>query len=137
MSRRKSRIFAFQALYSFDVGQMGSEQLVSLSWLDEKSLEKLSETGKVYTQLLISGTLENLEAIDKKISENLANWDFERLNRVDLAILRISVYPLLFQKDLHPSIIIDEAVQIAKEFGSEDSFKFVNAVLDNIHKKEV
>jgi N utilization substance protein B len=137
MSRRKARILAFQALYSFDVGKMDSEQLVSLSWVESKSLEKLSESSNLYTRLLIAGTLENLEEIDENISKNLTNWDFERLNRVDLAILRISAYALLYQKDLHPSIVIDEAVQIAKEFGSEDSFKFINAVLDNIQKKEV
>ncbi|HPY52856.1 MAG TPA: transcription antitermination factor NusB [Treponemataceae bacterium] len=136
MSRRKARILAFQALYSFDVGKMNSEQLVSLSWVESKSLEKLSESSNLYTRLLIAGTLENLEEIDENISKNLTNWDFERLNRVDLAILRISAYALLYQKDLHPSIVIDEAVQIAKEFGSEDSFKFINAVLDNIQKKE-
>jgi N utilization substance protein B len=55
---------------------------------------------------------------------------------VDLAILRISVYPLLFQKDLHSSIIIDEAIDISKEFGSDDSFKFINAVLDSIRKSQ-
>lgn len=137
MSRRKARILAFQALYSFDVGKMDSEQLVSLSWVESKSLEKLSESSNLYTRLLIAGTLENLEEIDESISKNLTNWDFDRLNRVDLAILRISAYALLYQKDLHPSIVIDEAVQIAKEFGSEDSFKFINAVLDNIQKKEV
>jgi N utilization substance protein B len=136
MSRRKARILAFQALYSFDVGKMNSEQLVSLSWVESKSLEKLSESSNLYTRLLIAGTLENLEEIDESISKNLTNWDFDRLNRVDLAILRISAYALLYQKDLHPSIVIDEAVQIAKEFGSEDSFKFINAVLDNIQKKE-
>lgn len=136
MSRRKARILAFQALYSFDVGKMDSEQLVSLSWVESKSLEKLSESSNLYARLLIAGTLENLERIDENISKNLTNWDFERLNRVDLAILRISAYALLYQKDLHPSIVIDEAVQIAKEFGSEDSFKFINAVLDNIQKKE-
>ena len=137
MSRRKARILAFQALYSFDVGKMNSEQLVSLSWVESKSLEKLSESSNLYTRLLIAGTLENLEEIDESISKNLTNWDFDRLNRVDLAILRISAYALLYQKDLHPSIVIDEAVQIAKEFDSEDSFKFINAVLDNIQKKEV
>jgi N utilization substance protein B len=136
MSRRKARILAFQALYSFDVGKMDSEQLVSLSWVESKSLEKLSESSNLYTRLLIAGTLENLEEIDESISKNLTNWDFDRLNRVDLAILRISAYALLYQKDLHPSIVIDEAVQIAKEFGSDDSFKFINAVLDNIQKKE-
>ena len=51
-----------------------------------------------------------------------------------MAILRISVYPLIYQKDIHPTIVINEAVDISKEFGSDDSYKFINAVLDNVRK---
>ena len=63
-----------------------------------------------------------------------ASWTMERLNKVSLAVLRLSVYSLLYQKDLHPSIIIDEAIAIVKEFGQDDSFKFLNAILDTISK---
>ena len=78
---------------------------------------------------------EHIEEIDALIRKHLDSWEFQRINKVDLAILRISVYPLLYQKDLHPSIVINEAVDISKEYGSDDSFKFVNAVLDNIKKE--
>ena len=83
----------------------------------------------------MAGTIEHVAEIDEVIKRHLDSWDFKRINKVDLAILRISVYPLLYQKDLHPSIIINEAVDISKEFGSEDSYKFVNAVLDSIRKE--
>ena len=73
--------------------------------------------------------------IKQKIKKHIINWDFERLNKVDFSVLRISTYPLMFQKDIHPSIIIDEAIDIVKEFGTDDSFKFVNAVLDSIRKE--
>ena len=76
-----------------------------------------------------------IEEIDALITKHLDSWELYRINKVDLAILRISVYPLLYQKDLHPSIVINEAVDISKEFGSDDSYKFVNAVLDNIKKE--
>jgi N utilization substance protein B len=58
----------------------------------------------------------------------------DRINKVALSVMRMSVYSLLYQKDTHASIVIDEAVGIAKEYGAEDSFKFINAVLDKINK---
>ena len=85
--------------------------------------------------MLVSGTIEHIAEVDEMIKKHIINWDFERLNKVDLAVLRISTYPLMFQKDIHPSIIIDEAIDIVKEFGTDDSFKFVNAVLDSIRKE--
>lgn len=136
MARRKGRILAFQALYSYDVGSIDLQSLLAFSWVDDKMLEKMGEESLTFARLLIRGTVENLAEIDERIKVNLCNWDFDRLNRVDLAILRISVYPLLFQKDIHPTIIIDEAIDISKEFGSGESFKFINAVLDSIQKQE-
>ncbi len=136
MARRKGRILAFQALYSFDVGAIDLQSVLTFSWVDDAMLEKMGDESLSFARLLIKGTVENLSIIDEKIKSNLCNWDFDRLNRVDLAILRISVYPLLFQKDIHSTIIIDEAIDISKEFGSGESFKFINAVLDNIQKQE-
>ena len=88
-----------------------------------------------FAKLLIAGTVEHIQEIDKLIEKHLENtWSIERINKVDLAILRISVYPLIYQKDIHPTIVINEAVDISKEFGSDDSYKFINAVLDNVRK---
>jgi N utilization substance protein B len=85
-----------------------------------------------FSRLLIAGTLENIAAVDAMIKRHLQNWDFSRLNRVDLAILRMSVYTLMFQKDMAPSIVINEAIGISKEFGADDSYRFINGVLDSI-----
>ena len=138
MARRKGRILAFQALYSWEMGNKDKDNLLSFSWVEGEKLERMGDESLVFARLLISGTLENLEKIDSVIKESLSeNWDFSRLSKVDLSILRISVYPLLFQKDIHPTIVIDEAIEIAKEYGSEDSFKFVNAVLDYIRKSKI
>lgn len=134
MARRKGRILAFQALFSYDVGNISEESLLDFSWVDDAVLERMGEDGRLFARLLVSGTIEHLEEIDENIKAHLSNWKFERLNKVDLAILRMSTYSLMFQKDMHPSIVIDEAVDISKEYGSDESYKFVNAVLDGIHK---
>ena len=118
-SRRKGRILAFQALYAWDLGN------------DESSPE---EEMPEFSRLLIAGTIENIKAIDTMIRRHLKNWDFSRLNRVDLAILRTSVYALMYQSDTAPSIIIDEAIGISREFGADDSYRFINGVLDSIRK---
>ena len=137
MARRKGRILAFQALYSWDLGNVDVDNVLDFSWVEKETLGRMGEESLTFTRLLISGTIEHIEEIDSVIKSHLTNWDFDRLNKVDLAILRISVYPLLFQKDIHSSIIIDEAIDISKEFGSDDSFKFINAVLDSIRKSQV
>ncbi len=136
MARRKGRILAFQALYSWDLGNIDVDNILNFSWVESETLERIGEETLSFTRLLVSGTIEHIEEIDSTIKSHLTNWDFDRLNKVDLAILRISVYPLLYQKDLHSSIVIDEAIDISKEFGSDDSFKFINAVLDNIRKSQ-
>jgi N utilization substance protein B len=136
VARRKGRILAFQALYSWDLGNVDIDNVLDFAWVEKETLERMGDESLSFTRLLVSGTIEHIEEIDSVIKSHLTNWDFDRLNKVDLAILRISVYPLLFQKDLHSSIIIDEAIDISKEFGSDDSFKFINAVLDSIRKSQ-
>ncbi len=133
--RRKGRILAFQALYAWDVSKIPLEDLLDFSWLGDEKRDRLGDEGITFPRLIIAGTIEHIAEIDDLIKQHLTNWDFDRLNRVDVAILRMSVYSLLFQTDMHPSIIIDEAIDISKEFGSDDSFRFINAVLDNIRKK--
>ena len=135
-SRRKGRILAFQALYSWDTrySQTGDasipEELLDFSWTSSAPDEKMA----AFSRLLISGTVENIKDVDKMIQEHLENWEINRLNRVDLALLRMSVYTLMFQDEMPPSIVIDEAIEISKEFGTDDSYRFVNGVLDSIRK---
>ena len=135
MSRRKGRVLAFQALYSWDVGGIPKDSLMSFSWAEAQGKSGIDENTKTFAAFIIAGTLEHIEEIDKHIKANLSkNWDFSRLDRVALAILRMSVYSLLFQNDIPPTIVMDEAVGIAKEFGSDDSYKFINAMLDSVSK---
>jgi N utilization substance protein B len=109
-------------------------QLLDLLWLDAEKREALDEGTAMFTRHLISGTVESIGEVDALIRKHLRNWDFSRLNRVDLAILRMSVYSLMHQEDVPASIVIDEAVDISKEFGTDDSYRFVNGVLDGIRK---
>lgn len=134
-ARRKGRIIAFQSLYRYDLSGAGLAELLDFSWLDSDKAAKLASETVVFARLLIQGALENLPEIDQVITGQLENWDFNRLNRVDLAILRMSVYCLLHQKDIPPTVTIDEAVDISKSFGTTDSYRFVNGVLDGVRKK--
>jgi len=133
-SRRKARILAFQALYAWEASGGKAEDVLQFSWLEDEKRSRLDEEVATFARLLIGGTLENLDAVDGAIRSHLQNWTFERLKRVDLAVLRIGAYSLLFQRDVPAQITIDEAIEIAKEYGSEDSYRFINGVLDGIWK---
>lgn len=133
-SRRKARILAFQALYAWETSGTPVPELMAFSWLEPERLEGFEEEHRVFARLLIAGTIENIAEVDAAIKAQLQNWTFERLKRVELAILRIGAYSLMYQKDIPIQITIDEAIEIAKEYGSDDSYRFVNGVLDGIRK---
>lgn len=145
MSRRKSRVLALQALYSYDVGGVPLDQLLTFDWDSKDLLSSASENEESpapdsdsydLARIIVSGTINHLEEVDGHIKNHLsANWDMERISRVTLAILRISVYSLCYLSDMPASVVIDEAISLAKDYGSDDSFKFINAVLDNIRKE--
>jgi N utilization substance protein B len=133
-SRRKARILAFQALYAWDASGTPVKELLDFSWVDDDKRATLDEELKAFARLLIAGAVENMKAVDEAITAHLQNWSFERLKKVDLAILRMGAYSLLYQTDIPAQITIDEAIEIAKEYGSEDSYRFINGVLDGIWK---
>ncbi len=134
-SRRKARVLALQALYSWDFTSKSSRELGSFEWLDEERRAKFEEDTLMFARLIIQGTLENIEEIDNKIKEQLEHWDFSRLARVDLAILRFSIYGLLYQNEIPTSVTIDEAIDLAKQYGSGESYRFINGVLDGVRKQ--
>ena len=150
MSRRNGRILAVQALYSYDVGKMPLEDLLKLEWAQNSDSDIVPEELKIETEetdskteeydfarLLIAGTINHIDEIDGKIDAHLSGkWAFDRINKITLAVLRMSVFAILYQKDLNPTIVIDEAIGISKDFGTDDSFKFINAILDTIRKEE-
>ena len=105
-----------------------------MSLFDTLAPEKKEEI-YLFARLLVKGTVENKDKIDEVIKAHLsAKWSIERINKVALAVIRMSVYAMMFQKDVPSAIVIDEAVEIVKEYGVDDSHKFTNAILDNISK---
>ena len=132
--RRRGRVIAFQTLFSWDSNRTKLEELLRFEWLEQDSNEK-NQQAIDFARLIASGTIESIDIVDDTIKNNLVNWEFNRLARVDLAILRISVYCMLFRSEIPPKVTIDEAVDIAKDYGSDESYKFVNGVLDSIRKK--
>lgn len=146
MSRRKGRILAFQGVYSWDVSKSSVEDILNFSWLqkdsenEDKEQEQTPSSGlleeKTFASLIITGTIEHISEIDELIKNHLSeNWSIDRINKVSLAILRTSIFEMKFQNGSQPKIVIDEAVNIAREYGLEDSYKFINAVLDKIGKE--
>ena len=146
MSRRKGRILAFQGVYSWDVSKSSVEDILKFSWLqkDSESEDKEQEQSpapevleeRTFASLIITGTIEHIAEIDELIKNHLYdNWTLDRINKVSLAILRTSIFEMKFQNGSQPKIVIDEAVNIAREYGLEDSYKFINAVLDKIGKE--
>ncbi len=135
-TRRQARIIAMQALFGWEMNKVPIDDLLDFCWLENHSKEEVGENNLYFARILVSGTVENVQTIDRQIQKHLDNWDFYRLGRVDLAILRMSVFSLLFQNDIPESVTIDEAVDIAKEFGTDKSYKFINGVLDGIRKNQ-
>ena len=127
--RRKSREYALQMLYQYDV----SHQSAGLSdgfWADNEAPENIME----FSNYLVDGVIKNLDKIDDKIRLSASNWSIERMAVVDRNILRMSVFELFYITDIPVKVTINEAIEIAKRFGEEESGSFVNGILDRIVK---
>ena len=139
ISRRRSRILAVQALYAWDMcGQVATPDLLRFGWYEKARTadeEMPSADEHFFARHMVLGALDAMAGIDALIKEHTAHWDFQRINKVDLAILRMGVYSLQYNRDIAASISIDEAVAIAREFSTGESYRFVNGVLDAIRKK--
>lgn len=139
IARRRSRILAVQALYAWDLsGQVATPDLLRFGWYEKsKNVDSpdLSHDDHFFARHLVLGTIEHLPNIDLTIKELAAHRDFNRISKVDLAILRVGVYSLQYNRDIASSITIDEAVGIAREYSSGESYRFINGVLDATRKK--
>ena len=132
MSRRKAREIALQALFQFDFTKNEDENLVDNLIKEQKNL---NEKSILFTKNIIKGTIANLEAIDETIKTVSNEWKIERMAAVDRNIVRIAVFELKFNtEETAPNIIINEAVEIAKIFGSDESSRFVNGILGALIK---
>ncbi len=135
-AKRKSRIYAMQALFAYEVGSNSVDELLSLFWVPEESRERLGADLTLFTRTLIQGTIEHLSEIDENLKSHLANWNFDRIGQIDKAILRISLYEFNHITTTPHEVLIHEAVGLAKEYGTDNSYKFINGILHSIVKGE-
>ncbi|WP_312471817.1 transcription antitermination factor NusB [Neobacillus sp.] len=128
MKRRTAREKALQALFQIDVSNSEPSSAI------EHVLE--GEAGDEYLTKLVLGVVEQKAEIDKLIIENLEKWTIDRLATVDRNLLRIAVYELkFFRTEVPENVILDEAIEIAKIYGDDQSSKFINGVLSKVKHK--
>jgi N utilization substance protein B len=134
--RRKGRELALQMLYQLDMQerlQPGADLQLDLFWKSfarGEEDEGADESDRAFATQLVKGVVEHLPAIDEAIRKASRNWRIERMARVDRNLLRLAVYELTFEKDVPPKAAINEAIEIAKRFGTAESPAFVNGILD-------
>lgn len=155
MNRRKSRETAMKLLFqmtsnkeelkdvianfkeNYDKSNINSSSLTGENL--EKDVENIDidEIDLVYITKLLKGIQDNVQELDSEISKYLKNWKLNRLNKVDLCILRIGAYELLFSKDVPSAVCINEAVELGKKYSDEKSASFINGLLDSLLKNSV
>lgn len=128
-TRHHARMAVVSLLYAYDLGNGNIAEHTS-EILEEK---KIRNKQKDFALNLYEGVMKNLEACDEAIIKHLKEWDFERLGAIERATLRLASYEILFG-ELDSAVVINEAVEITKAFGTEQSPKFINGVLDAISK---
>lgn len=132
--RTKAREEALKILYQAEITRRSIESANDYYWTQK---EKYDKTVRMFAGRIIEGVEQNLEEIDGKISTYATNWQLKRMAIIDRNILRMGVYELVYAEDIPPKVSINEAVELAKKFGDTESSKFVNGILDKIHKTEV
>jgi len=131
--RRLAREYALQTLYYSDTGKLNADDSALFA---NNFFTNLDEETFTFCKDLVTGTNANLAEIDPIISARAQNWTLARMSSVDRAILRMATYELVFSADKAPApAIIDEAIELAKKYSTENSGKFINGLLDQIKKE--
>ena len=126
--RRKSRHAALALLYQSDMGVHDFPAHIDHYF----SANRLPPKAKEYAEQLVLGVMEHRDNLDEAITEVSAHWRLDRMNVIDRNILRLAAFEILHRADVPRKVSINEAIEIAKRYGSEDSGKFVNGILDRI-----
>jgi len=126
--RRQGRESALQVLYQIDVTHREVREALNLFWNNFS----FDEEARSFCELLVWGVAERGEAINGLIEQHAEHWKMSRMTTIDRNILRMAVYELLYCDDIPPKVTINEAVDIGKKFGSEESGAFINGILDRI-----
>lgn len=132
--RTQSREYVLKILYQAELTRRDIQLAAEKFWGEFDSID---EHIRIFTDRLTSGIKKNIQTIDDKISQYATNWQLKRMAVIDRNILRIGVFELLYASDIPPKVTINEAVELAKKYGDLESSKFVNGILDKIHKTDV
>ncbi len=127
--RRLCRIACMQYLYSWSINEPTDLNEDLRVFFSEQEEER---DYYAFAEELVFGVIDNREAIDAKIQELASNWDFDRIAKIDLSILRMAIFELLFRKDIPPVVTINEAIDLSKLYSAEESRRFVNGILDRL-----
>ncbi len=133
--RTRAREYALQMLYQIDLRRMDASAVVENFWQEVEPPE--TDEVKEFANELVIGAATRLAAIDPLIAAHADNWDLKRMAVIDRNILRLGVYELLHRTDVPPKVCLNEAVELAKRFGDSESGRFINGILDTIHKRYV
>lgn len=134
MNRTEAREQAFKLLYSIEIQKENKEEQIDLYF---ESNEINDEKTKEYIKDVWAGVEKNKEEITEKISSNLkTNWKLERISKIDIALLKLAIYEMLYKK-IPFKVAINEAVELAKKYGEDNSASFVNGVLASIVKNDL
>jgi N utilization substance protein B len=128
MTRRAAREEAFKVIFQVDLGKNPWTEALSRILKDLS----LSEESRLFLKQLVEGTMTHLAEIDAEISKYAQDWKLDRMLSTDRNILRMSIYELIYQKDIPAGVTVNEAVELAKIYGDEDSGRFINGILGNI-----
>jgi transcription antitermination protein NusB len=126
--RRQSRETALQLLYALDITHANVSEVLRAAWAERM----LSPEIRDFTTTLVTGVIEHRDEIDAFIQECSTNWSLERIGLVERNILRFAIYELCFLPDIPPNVTINEAVEVAKKYGTEEAPAFINGILDRI-----
>ena len=132
--RTVARECALKILYQVEMTRWPPEKTAAAFWEQEPDHP---EDVREFAAAMVAGICANLAAVDEKVSEYATNWQLNRMAVIDRNVLRMGVYELKFADGIPPKVAINEAVELAKKYGDLESGKFVNGILDKIHKKEI
>ncbi len=129
-NRRKSREAALQILYKIDLSKLEPKEAMKVYWRHYPSTEDVED----FANQIVDGVVRNRLEVDKLLEDHSTHWKLSRMACVDRNILRMAVYELMYCHDIPHSVTLNEAIEIAKKYGTEESGAFINGVLDNIAK---
>lgn len=129
MSRKKARDNAFKCIYELEFIKDKNLDDILLNCYEENNN---SEGEKQYIQMVLKGVKENIEKIDSIILSKLKNWSLDRIAKIDLAILRLAIYEIIYVDSIPDKVSANEAVELAKTYGNNDSKSFVNGVIAKV-----